>query len=81
MLTAMAPKSRRIRRNERKEEGLYLYSEYGILCLEPKTESIVRIRYRVAEAFSQKDHRKFGNFADPKKELPLSFSLRYTEFV
>lgn len=55
MLTAMAPKSRRIRRIERKEEGLYLYSEYGILCLEPKTESIVRIRYRVAEAFSQKE--------------------------
>ncbi len=55
MLTAMAPKNRRIRRIERKEEGLYLYSEYGILCLEPKTESIVRIRYRVAEAFSQKE--------------------------
>ena len=55
MLTATAPKSRRIEKIERKEEGLYLYSEYGTLCLEPKTESIVRIRYRVAENFSQKE--------------------------
>ena len=55
MLTAIPGKSRRVDKTERKEDGLYLYSEYGSLCLEPKTASIVRIRISVSEGFSGKE--------------------------
>ncbi|MCR5250394.1 MAG: DUF4968 domain-containing protein [Lachnospiraceae bacterium] len=55
MLTAMPPKSRTIKSIERKEDCLYLCSEYGMLCLEPKSGSIVRIRFAVSKEFSGKE--------------------------
>ena len=53
MLTAVAPKSRRIDRVERKCNALFLYSKHGTMRIEPKSESIVRVTYTVRESFSE----------------------------
>ncbi len=43
MLTAVSPLSRRIKKIERKDNALYLFSASGLTVLEPKTDSIVRV--------------------------------------
>ena len=43
MLTPIKPKSRGIKKIERKENTLFLYSDHGILALETKNENIVRV--------------------------------------
>ena len=55
MMTAVPPKSRAIKNVARKDDRLYLYSEYGTLCIEPKTDKIVRIRMRVSEERPEKE--------------------------
>ena len=49
MLTPFKPKSREIKKVERKGNALYLYSDNGILVLDPKSENIVRVIYTVQE--------------------------------
>lgn len=55
MLTPIKPKSREINKVERKENTLFLYSDHGILALEPKNENIVRVIYTVRDSFSEKE--------------------------
>ena len=55
MLTPFKPKSREIKKVERKGNTLFLYSDHGILALEPKNESIVRVIYTVKDSFSDKE--------------------------
>jgi alpha-D-xyloside xylohydrolase len=55
MLTPIKPKSREINKVERKENTLFLYSDYGILALEPKNENIVRVIYTVRDSLSDKE--------------------------
>ena len=53
MLTAIAPKSRKIDRVERNGNVLFLYSKHGTMRIEPKSGSIVRVTYTVQDAFSE----------------------------
>ena len=53
MLTAIAPKSRKIDRVERNGNALFLYSKHGTMRIEPKSGSIVRVTYTVQDAFSE----------------------------
>ena len=55
MLTAVRPKSREIKRIEREGDRLLFYSDHGVLALEPKSDSIVRVLYTVQEHFSGKE--------------------------
>ncbi len=55
MLTPVSPKCRKIDRVYREGDSLFLQSEFGILELSPKSESIVRVRYTVCDVFSDKD--------------------------
>ena len=55
MLTAIRPKSREIKKIEREGDRLCLYSDHGILAIEPKSDSIVRVLYTVKEQFSDKE--------------------------
>ena len=52
MLCAERPKSRAITKVERRERGLFLYSEAGMHRLEPKSDRTVRITYTEAAEFS-----------------------------
>ena len=61
MLTAVSPASRKIDCAERIENTLYLYSKHGIMRIEPKSDSIVRITYTVSDRFS--DEKKPGVIA------------------
>jgi alpha-D-xyloside xylohydrolase len=53
MLTAIAPKSRKIDRVERNGNALFLYSKHGTMRIEPKSGSIVRVTYTVQDTFSE----------------------------
>lgn len=55
MLTAYKPKSREVTKTERKNDTLFLYSEYGVLKIEPKNGSIVRVVRTVRDAFSDEE--------------------------
>ena len=55
MLTPFKPKSREIKKGERKGTTLVLYSDHGILALEPKNEGIVRVIYTIKDSFSDKE--------------------------
>ena len=55
MLTPFKPKSREIKKVERKGNTLFLYADHGILALEPKNENIVRVIYTVRDSFSDKE--------------------------
>ena len=55
MLTPFKPKSREIKKVERKGNALFLYSDNGILVLDPKSENIVRVIYTVQEELSKKE--------------------------
>ena len=55
MLTPFKPKSREIKKVERKGNTLFLYSDHGLLALEPKNENIVRVIYTVRDSFSEKE--------------------------
>ena len=55
MLTPIKPKSRGIKKVERKGNALFLYSDNGILVLDPKSENIVRVIYTVQEELSKKE--------------------------
>lgn len=55
MLSATADKSNRIERVIRKEDGLYLIAEAGILRLQPKSPSMVRVTYTGREEFSTEE--------------------------
>ena len=55
MLTPFKPKSREIKKVERKGNALFLYSDNGILVLDPKSENIVRVIYTMQEELSKKE--------------------------
>ena len=79
MLTAIRPKSREIKKVERKENTLFMYSDHGILALEPKGKNIVRVIYTVKDAFSGKEkpgimqNDSFGdwNYKEEEKSVEL----------
>ena len=52
MLTAVAPKCRKIDRVERTGNALFLYSKHGTMRIEPKSDNIVRVTYTVQDTFS-----------------------------
>lgn len=52
MLQAQPPKSRQIKSAERKDDALFLYSDYGIMRLSPKTEKIIRVSFICNRDFS-----------------------------
>lgn len=54
MLVAVPWKSNCIVKTERKEDGLYLYSERGVHRIQPKAEGIARITYTERESFSKR---------------------------
>lgn len=51
MLQAEARKSRSITKVERVEDALVMHSEYGLLEITPRSESIMRVRYTCEEGF------------------------------
>lgn len=55
MLYCFAPKSRKITKVERKDNELYLSSEYGTLKLTMLDEEIIRVCFTVEEAFKVKE--------------------------
>ena len=56
MLTANKPKSRIITGVEKKDNALYLRSEYGLTVLIPKTENIIRVITTPADRISDNDN-------------------------
>ncbi len=80
MLTAIPPRSRQITKVERKDNALFLRSEYGLIRLAPKSENIVRITYTVNEAFSEeekpgvvaKDPFADWTYSETEKEVKLA---------
>ncbi|MCH5333528.1 MAG: DUF4968 domain-containing protein, partial [Agathobacter sp.] len=62
MLSVIPPRSRAITGYEKREDGLYLFSEAGRYRLTPKEPGVVRITYTKRDAFSEK--KKPGVISD-----------------
>lgn len=81
MLKAMGRKSAEIINTERKRNGLFLYSEKGILRLLPQTDSIIRITYTENEAVEGKTgigicyEDEFSEWTWEKKNKTIVMSL------